>query len=171
MSSAARNLANEIRSDGSEAQFDLAGWSLVNAAKLVEEAFSTPIVALSPFRIRFTIGAGRQGRVRYDPELGKQLSASLRLDGVVLRLRGLLLGFFFALVGRCYIVEYHSSIVLRTTLQRFTPTGSAKVIAYLSWLYDYNSKVSFLLCSIVERWFIGSCWGWRERERDLYRGG
>ncbi len=81
MSSAASNLANEIRSDGSEAQFDLAGWSSVNAAKLIEEAFSTPIVAFSPFRISFIIGAGRLGRTRYNSELGKQISASLRLVG------------------------------------------------------------------------------------------
>jgi hypothetical protein len=62
---------------GDGTQFDLAGFDASNAKQLVEDAFGTPLPSGGPARVSLVVGAGKQGRQKYDPDLHKALFSAL----------------------------------------------------------------------------------------------
>ncbi|CAM9219174.1 unnamed protein product [Choristocarpus tenellus] len=72
-------LAKTIRTSAVSDTYDLAGYGEAQVRELVKDAFSLPVPASEAFRVTFVTGGGKaQNRQRYDSDLGRYLTSSLR---------------------------------------------------------------------------------------------
>lgn len=75
------SLAKDIRAvtiaDAGD-QHDLGGMDEAQATGFIRDAFGIPLEGTEPVKVTFVIGAGKGGRQRYHPDLGRFLSTALR---------------------------------------------------------------------------------------------
>ena len=73
----AKKLAMEVRQSKESEQFDLAGYGPNSVAKMVQDAFTTPLPLDSMVRLSFVVGGGKKVRQKYNDGLVRELTSAL----------------------------------------------------------------------------------------------